>query len=455
MPTEKAKLSDVLKWVKEDPTRINELVDYFNTESKSSLKIRSGSLDAVDISHLAQALAAQTSKVDAILLDLGMLHNEVVKPLSSILGSSSKVKKITILDPVPAKIGDLIEILELNPNITDLHIHGPLSSPNLEALIELIKKSKILHTLVLTNNNFNLIDSTKLLTSLKTHPSLKWLIYCSNAVPFEVLSDLLKSNTVLSALSLGSVPISKENILSLIKGLSLNSTLEILRITSEPISNEVIKILASYLENNPMNLVGVILNDIKIRDEGAVHLMRALGKNSVLTTLDLQNINPNEKRTANIVTKTTLSTLTAFWKDRSGYIYKKIQDAGAFHLIPNISNIIMDYLDQKKASTSREILNSDRLPQIPFIPISRWEALTHRSASMFKNFTHKLRLTPVVAQTLPLDTTLVIPAQTVTRVPNPDISSNNGPARKEPDSQEVGQRDKTSKIRYLTPKGVT
>ena len=160
-----------------------------------------------------------------------------------------------------------------------------------KVISKLLKKSKVMGTLKMSNNQLTLED-TEFTNALATNDTLKNLWLRNNnigSIGANNLAKSLKSNRTLKSILLTGNRIGHDGIASLVEALLENDTLESISLNENPIGMSGIKSMATLLSSGGCSLKILYLNKVNLGDKGASILANALKENHTLECLEIAN----------------------------------------------------------------------------------------------------------------------------------------------------------------------
>ena len=200
----------------------------------------------------------------------------------------------------PIGSGGAVEVIKAlcGSGVKQLSLYNTgIWEPDCEALCELLKSSHSLQHLDIDLNNLSSESVVSIITGLSRNSSLTELVIPNSHFSManvDSLASVLKdhSKCTLTDLNLQDCHISSKGAVELAAALCKNTTLKHLNLSCNPIGEHVegATAVAKMLVENE-TLTKLVLLDCHISSEGAVELAAALCKNSTLKHLDL-NDNP-------------------------------------------------------------------------------------------------------------------------------------------------------------------
>ena len=215
--------------------------------------------------------------------------------LAKAVPSMSRLEKLW-LDDNPIGSGGAVEVIKAlcGSGVKQLWLYSTgIGEPDCEALCELLKSSHSLQRLDIDQNKLSSESVVSIITGLSHNSSLTTLNISNSHFSManvDSLTSILKdhSKCTLTKLDLQDCHINSEGAVELAAALCKNTTLEQLNLSDNPIGEHVegVTAVAKMLVENK-TLTELNLRDCYISNEGAVELAAALWKNSTLKRLHL------------------------------------------------------------------------------------------------------------------------------------------------------------------------
>lgn len=168
-----------------------------------------------------------------------------------------------------------------------------LKHDDIKVISKVLKKSKLIETLKMSNNQLTLED-TEFTNALGTNDTVQNLWLRNNNIGSTGANNLaksLKSNSTLKSILLTGNRIGHDGIASLVEALLENDTLESLSLNDNPIGISGVKSMATLLSSGECSLKILYLNKINLGDKGIALLANALKENDTLECLEIANNN--------------------------------------------------------------------------------------------------------------------------------------------------------------------
>lgn len=196
--TKQGDLTELLKSVKQDPSKMKDLIDAISAERY--LKISTRNLTAEDIAHLGVALEQNTSLESLQVfchVDNKKNNLALIKTLSKVLEKNSTLANLDF---------SISEGSSDQGTATRNKKAERLTSKHIKLLAPGLKKNKTLRFLGLGSHLLGDEGVELLLDALKKHPALHALYLRDNAIGFvgaQTISEFIENNSTLEYLYLG------------------------------------------------------------------------------------------------------------------------------------------------------------------------------------------------------------------------------------------------------------
>ena len=280
-----------------------------------------GQNDLVGAGRIIASLK-HTHALKTININGSAMFEEVAKDLHIALANKHSLNVVGLEGNYLKTVGIITvsKSLRCVSNITLLNLHdNHLTEEAGEALASVILNNAKLEDLYLGNNKLQ-AGALKVIQALKHISTLKVLDLNDNIIPEYVadeLASVIESNSSLSSLRLRSNKFKVVGTVKISRSLAKLTTLRLLNIRNNGITEEASEAIASVLLSNTE--IQELYLGCNYLEGGIVKILTALKNNSVLKVLDLDSTNTSRGLESKLISILQSNTLRTLWLAKNSF----------------------------------------------------------------------------------------------------------------------------------------